>query len=59
MTLEEYKQKLFEQRPGVKKIYDRLIQKDSSEFNEDEFLDEIQRHSLIKGETNNEKTNNV
>lgn len=49
MTLEEYKQKLFEQRPGVKKIYDQLIQKDSSEFNEDEFLDEIQRHSLIKG----------
>lgn len=50
MTLEEYKQKLFEQRPGVKKIYDQLIQKDSSEFNENEFLDEIQRHSPIKGE---------
>lgn len=48
MILEEYKQKLFEQRPGVKKIYDQLIQKDSSEFNEDEFLDEIQKNIRIE-----------
>ena len=48
MTLEERKQKLFEQRPGVKGIYDRLIQKDSSEFNEDEFLNEIQRNIRIE-----------